>query len=384
MKAKKCNNKKQQIENNKKTNCVDVNTESEKIKHKEYKKEYECATRNWYENPHKIQSFLPLHMGTGAWNIDFGNKGAGTLGCIVKRKVNNDYNYYILSAGHVFGNVFNTSPFPTGHRIVHPALLDKKYNKESNIVGKVKCWKQIINNRLYKGNKIDAGLAKVYRYTPNLDRLVSGEILGIGSIYDHFRDHNLHLLGREVIKSGRTTRVTSGVVVGIGHVVVWYDNERYAIMLNQLIIIGTEGPFSLPGDSGSVVVTKDEMGRNIACGLVYAGNDYLTIACPMRSIVKEFGIEFNIDEITKCKHTNSSCKINTIYNKDKIGFGNMAKNISSAAEKVLGNGVNIMAVQNIEDKPCITVYGEDVNKDIVYEGLGNSTIIKNSTKIKAL
>ena len=66
------------------------------------------------------------------WNIDFGNK-EGTLGCIVKRKVNNDYNYYILSAGHVFGNVFNTSPFPTGHRIVHPALLDKKYNKEKVI-----------------------------------------------------------------------------------------------------------------------------------------------------------------------------------------------------------------------------------------------------------
>ena len=47
------------------------------------------------------------------------------------------------------------------------------------------------------------------------------------------------------------------------------------------------GPFSAPGDSGSLVVTQ---GGNEPVGLLFAGGDGLTIATPIDLVLQRFGV----------------------------------------------------------------------------------------------
>lgn len=333
----------------------------------ETKSSYVPSTREWYENPHKEQSFLPLHMGTSGCNKEWKDVMTGTLGCIVKRKIENDYKYFILSAGHIFGDVFKSSHFPSEDKIIHPSTNDTTC-KETKIVGKVTCWKELIPNRIYKKNKIDAGLAEVYRYNKDSEKLISGEILGLGSIYDYYKNPNIHLLKKNVIKSGRTTRVTEGTVIGVGHVIVWYSDTKYVLLLNQLIIEGNEGHFSLTGDAGSVVITKDNKNRNIVCGLVYAGNKNITIASPVKHIVQDFGIEFNIDELTKYKHEPKHKLINDspIYNTDNTVYIQIKDFIDSNIENIFKDN-NITCIStgyNSNNQPCMIVYGKELPENI--------------------
>lgn len=92
-----------------------------------------------------------------------------------------------------------------------------------------------------------------------------------------------------VTKHGAYTGLTCGTVVDVsfdGN--VYYDRFYHltAYFENQIVIVGTHGPFSHAGDSGSLVV--DNLGAH-PVGLLFAGDDTHTLANPIQAVLNRFG-----------------------------------------------------------------------------------------------
>jgi len=84
-----------------------------------------------------------------------------------------------------------------------------------------------------------------------------------------------------VCKVGRTTGFTYGRISATGAAVrIWYPDGD-CIFEDQIIIEGVTEPFSAPGDSGSAILSYPEL-RPV--GLLFAGNDALTIANPIDAV----------------------------------------------------------------------------------------------------
>jgi len=84
-----------------------------------------------------------------------------------------------------------------------------------------------------------------------------------------------------VCKIGRTTGLTYGRITATGAAVrIWYPDGD-CIFEDQIIIEGDDEPFSAPGDSGSGILTHPDL-RPI--GLLFAGNDSLTVANPIHAV----------------------------------------------------------------------------------------------------
>jgi hypothetical protein len=110
-------------------------------------------------------------------------------------------------------------------------------------------------------NLVDAAVA-----TPDEDRLVAREILGIGPI----RGIGEAALGTPLKKSGRTTELTTGAVLQTDVTVrVSYGTGRVATFTDQLLA----GAMSQGGDSGSAVL--DDQDR--ITGLLFAGSNTTTV-----------------------------------------------------------------------------------------------------------
>lgn len=96
------------------------------------------------------------------------------------------------------------------------------------------------------------------------------------------------VIGGRVVKSGRTTGIMRGRIVGVGaSTYVGYD-QGTARFVNQLITRGDNGDMSRPGDSGSLVL-DDEL-RPL--GLLFAGGGGTTIVNPIDRVIAAFGFEF--------------------------------------------------------------------------------------------
>jgi hypothetical protein len=95
----------------------------------------------------------------------------------------------------------------------------------------------------------------------------------IGTVADGFSDLEL---GNKVVKAGRTTEVTWGMVEGVETMVRVQYQGGTATFDDQLEIRALDGgEFSGPGDSGSAILTED--GKKIG-GLLFAGGSGVTIA----------------------------------------------------------------------------------------------------------
>ena len=106
-----------------------------------------------------------------------------------------------------------------------------------------------------------------------------------------FDDRNA-LLGLNVQKYGRTTRLTHGQVTGVNATVtVCYAATgltctKSARFVDQLII--SPGTFSGGGDSGSLIVTDDEHRYPVA--LLFAGSSTVTIGNRIDLVLNRFGV----------------------------------------------------------------------------------------------
>lgn len=132
-------------------------------------------------------------------------------------------------------------------------------------------------------NTIDAAIA---------DCLIDGfhtvdpNILEVGRPADHTLDAQP---GLQVQKAGRTTGLTKGTCTAVGAAVRIGYGDFSATFTDQDIFEARSVPFSAPGDSGSLIVTQ---AANCPVSLLFAGNDQITIANPIRFIVNRFNLRF--------------------------------------------------------------------------------------------
>jgi hypothetical protein len=96
-------------------------------------------------------------------------------------------------------------------------------------------------------------------------------------------------LGMPVQKYGRTTGQTVGRVTGIHATLDIGYRGTNARFVDQIVI--SDGTFSHPGDSGSLVVTKGVFLRDRRpVGLLFAGSNVSTIANPIDLVLDRFGV----------------------------------------------------------------------------------------------
>lgn len=246
-------------------------------------------------NNSKSNSILyqrPIPLGVSGGNKNSVRKSGlqleccgGTLGCLVS----NGSTKYILSNYHVLVN----EPATIGDPIIQPGLLDSKCSATDDVIATLAKWEPIKpqvsqSDKIF--NYIDAAIAEVIPGKVRAD----GYIEGIGLVNTQPAEVKL---GLKVIKSGRTTGVTYGRIVGIdANVLVTYEkscgsNETYQALFSNQIIIEPDTEknpsFSLSGDSGSLVVTEDEL---LPVGLLFAGNDKHTYANPISHVINTFGV----------------------------------------------------------------------------------------------
>jgi hypothetical protein len=184
---------------------------------------------------------------------------AGTLGGFVQ----DDDGYYILSNNHILAN---SDDCAVGDPVLQPGPLDVRQNRFT-VIGDLTFWAPLGNGQ----GRVDAAMAA---FSDRVSHFYPWSYAGIGEIKrlpvdDRFATRN-------VIKRGRTTGVTRGVVSAfdLDGVAIDYseaqDGSRTVTFDNQLEFVGAPPtrPFSQPGDSGSLIIDRDSL-RPYA--LLYAG-----------------------------------------------------------------------------------------------------------------
>jgi hypothetical protein len=97
------------------------------------------------------------------------------------------------------------------------------------------------------------------------------------------------LLGRRVCKMGRTTEFTVGKIISVS-IDTWvtgYANNQRAWFDDQIEIEGEGGPFSRPGDSGSLVLDFE---TREPIGLLFAGIGNFSFANPIDEVLNRLAI----------------------------------------------------------------------------------------------
>ncbi|MBI3969807.1 MAG: hypothetical protein HY332_00840 [Chloroflexi bacterium] len=196
---------------------------------------------------------------------------AGTLGCLVRRGPA----LYILSNNHVLAN---SNAARIGDPILQPGPADGG-RAPRDVIARLS---QFVAIR-FGGpvNTVDCAIAQT---SPSLVTTRS-QCPGIGRISAMPAPAALNLL---VKKCGRTTQFTAGRATGL-NATVWvrYGAQR-ALFRNQIIFQSlTSAPFSQPGDSGSLIVTRT---GNRPVGLLYAGSATHTIANPIRDVLAQLNV----------------------------------------------------------------------------------------------
>lgn len=205
---------------------------------------------------------------------------AGTIGCIVFDKT--DGTPYILSNWHVL----NGPTGQIGDDIVQPGPFDDN-NTAPNRLGKLV--------RSHLGAAGDCAIATIE------DRQFNAEILELAVKVESIGEPEL---GDKVIKSGRTTAVTHGIVSRINTM----TRIDYGGSVGERAIGGFEievdpanppsnGEVSMGGDSGSAWMFKTNQGKagKVMAGLHFAGEGPSNphehaIACYPKSVFEKLGI----------------------------------------------------------------------------------------------
>jgi len=245
-----------------------------------------CAT-----NPQQAALQRPISLGTSGGNIQSlirkksNNKligcFSGTLGSMVEDSTGNQY---ILSNNHVLADQNMAKP---GQLIVQPGLVDVEcVRSQSNAVA---TFSNAIKLR-FGGHKnfVDAALAAV---EPGQ---VSPSIMFVGSISSDVI--SAPTIGMPVQKMGRTTCLTTGVIAVLdANVKIDYSDTKkphLASFVNQVAVTGSvKTPiFGGPGDSGSLIVTRDDC--PLAVALLFAGtsNGALTFANPITEVLSRLDV----------------------------------------------------------------------------------------------
>ena len=219
----------------------------------------------WHQNRNR-----PLRIGGSIGHPDI---TAGTLGCFATKDGSEDF---ILSNNHVLANENNAKK---GDSIIQPGIADGG-SEPRDVVGALINFVKLSKTNV---NFVDCAIASIDEdmeyFLSHLESL--GPINGIRTApLDE---------GDTVFKVGRTTGVTEGRVAAIEVDQVEIGFDMGIIRFDNQIEIEPIGnaPFSLGGDSGSLIVDSDLN----AVGLLFAGNDIdTTFANPIQTVLDELGV----------------------------------------------------------------------------------------------
>lgn len=217
----------------------------------------------------------PIMPGVSIGNV---NTTAGTLGCVVRESASGQLR--LLSNWHVF----NGATGKLGDSIVQPGPYDDNRTKRNE------CGRLV---RSFLGLAGDCAIASIVR------RRVRPEILGLGVTVRRLGDPQL---GDRVVKSGRTTAATYGLVTRV-HTITKLDYDH----LGQQEIGGFEigpddknpaehGEISMGGDSGSawMAVSREGKPQDMMLGLHFAGETAepteFALACYASSVFEKLEI----------------------------------------------------------------------------------------------
>src|SRR5216117_4161651 len=234
-----------------------------------------------FSDPTQRQRPAPMGFSVGHPAIT-----AGTIGARVRDALGH---VYILSNNHVLANSngasigdpeYQPGPFDGGTAADQIATLSDF---------------QVISFAANGTNTIDAAIALsttavLDNATPADDgySMPNSTIFGDANGDGLFDDRNA-LLGLNVQKYGRTTKLTHGQITGINATVdVCYDMFcfKLARFVDQLVI--EPGSFAGGGDSGSLIVTDDASKSPV--GLLFAGSSTQTIANRIDLVLSNFGV----------------------------------------------------------------------------------------------
>ena len=211
----------------------------------------------------------PVPSGVAVSNIKVHR--SGTLGCLV---VLNNGKLCILSNNHVLANENSAE---IGDDIIQPGCAEP-VPAEDQVIGVLENFAKINAT----GNFVDAAVA-----------WTSDQLASPGHITYHLNPTPIPVaLGMTVLKNGCSSEATIGIVTDLGaNISVQYEPfPAGAEMINQVAIRGISGSFSLPGDSGSLIVTN---ATKQPVALLFAGSSdsSITFANPIGAVIAALGIK---------------------------------------------------------------------------------------------
>jgi hypothetical protein len=231
---------------------------------------------------------------------------AGTFGAVVEDRATGEK--LILSNNHVLANLTdgNDERAKIGDPILQPGVYDGGDSKAS-VIGHLEryiplhretvvpqcrianLFAALLNKAIKifqpryrvdvlrdseKVNMVDCAVA-----APVSPDSVAGEILEIGGIAGVKEPE----IGQAVKKSGRSSGLTYSIILAVGVTLrVGVSPGVYGIFGDQVLA----GPMSLPGDSGSLVLSED----NVAVGLLFAGSEQATMFSPINKVLDALNV----------------------------------------------------------------------------------------------
>jgi hypothetical protein len=203
------------------------------------------------------QRYRPAPTGVSTSRAD--ENAAGTVGWYV---VTEDGEVYAISNNHVWAAENRGS---VGDALVQPARLDGG-DPERDVVYTLYDFVPISFSQ-YALNTVDVAVAKPVDYSQ-----VYMTILNVGGV----TGKRIPNLNEKVVKHGRTTALTEGVVIDTSATVAVEYSTGTAIFTDVIIAEG----IARGGDSGSPVLTA----KNEFVGLLFAGSDTDFVVCKYTNI----------------------------------------------------------------------------------------------------
>jgi len=220
------------------------------------------------------QRFRPIPGGVSTAPLGAGYMG--TLGCFLQPK--DSHELWALSNNHVFAD---TNRLNVGAPICQ-AGPESAPTTAADVFGSLLQFIPL----LFAPGSVNDHDAAVVRVSESASAQLGAQ-LGIAT----YAPANIAqpTTGLAVTKSGRTTGVTRGIVTAaaVNGVKVDYGGGQIGVFNNVVRIVGNEGAsFSLPGDSGSLVLSS---AKGEPAALLFAGDGVNTFASPIGSLCNRLG-----------------------------------------------------------------------------------------------
>jgi hypothetical protein len=223
------------------------------------------SQRDWQMRP------VPIGVSVGSSDAI-----AATLGCRVSRGCHN----YALTNSHVVAD--------TTAELTQPGAYDGGMQHEDAIASLYESVPIVLGTGAEVANRVDAAIFQIDSNKVGTATRSNG--------YGEPRFETLEpALNLGVMKYGRSSAMTNGYIDAINATLIVRYPSGDARFVEQLIIRSTSKKidFSLPGDSGSLVVASDGDDQRKPVGLLFASGRGISVANPINDVLLELDIDID-------------------------------------------------------------------------------------------